>query len=84
MVKPYEKKCEGKFFYCSAWNAYTLGSTSLQNKSLGLGYISYTDIDTDKPTRNMPFLRFGKKYDENVKIYFCPFCGADYRKLGRV
>lgn len=78
------KKCKGKFDFCDSWELFSNGRVHVDDKFKGLGFLTMTDMETDKKTRSLPFLGFGNKKGEKVCIEYCPFCGANYRKLGRL
>jgi len=50
----------------------------------GLCWREMTNIKEDKRSRDIPILVYGPKKTDTVAVNFCPFCGADYRKLGRI
>ena len=78
-------KCEGKFDFCWPWlRDYTSHVLPTGTKPKGLGWHSMMDVNKNEKTRNIPVLVYGKKFSEQVSINFCPFCGADYKKLGRL
>jgi hypothetical protein len=79
------KKCSGKFNFCSHWfTDFTNGHVQYGDKRKGLGFTKMSNIKTDKPTRNIPLYVYGSKKNDAFALSFCPFCGADYEKLGRL
>lgn len=78
-------KCTDKIGFCWPWDdVYTNGKVHFDPKPKGLGYLEMTDIKKDERSRDLPVYVYGKKKGEQVVINFCPFCGANYVKLGRV
>ena len=79
------KKCSGKFDFCWAWyENFTNGNQDYSRPPKGIGFAKMTDIKTMKPSRNLPFLRYGTKKEDSIALNYCPWCGADYRKLKRI
>lgn len=52
----------------------------------GIGWFSTINFDTKVEKNRVGYMTGGKKKEdrESIAFNFCPFCGADYRELGRI
>lgn len=83
--KKHGAKCKGKFDFCWPWYEFSNGDMGVSNKKpKGLGILKYTNIETHKKSRNTSILVYGNNKSDTVALNYCPFCGADYRNLGRL
>lgn len=82
-----EKKsdCTGTIGFCWPWyENFTNQRLMPSNNPKGLGWQEMTNIKLDKRSRDIPILVYGPKKIDSVVVNYCPWCGADYRKLGRI
>ena len=68
--------------YCWAFEQMATGDYN--HKKKGLCSADFIDLKTAKTTRRIAAVRYGANKGDKVALNFCPFCGADYTKLGRI
>jgi hypothetical protein len=73
-------KCSGLLDFCTELSSYMTGTSN----SKGIGKYEFMNFRERKHTRAVAFLRYGTKKDDSICLNFCPFCGADYEKMGRL
>lgn len=75
------EECSGRFDFCWPWfDKFTNGKDFGHPRSKGLSFQELTNIETNKKSRSLPILTYGRKKGQTLLLNFCPFCGFDYRK----
>lgn len=76
------KKCKGRKDFCWPWyEKFTNGK--LYSRPKGLGILTSMNMETKKE-KGLAVIVYGKKKGDTVLVNYCPFCGADYKKMGRL